>query len=304
VNVLNIGGTCSGEEENISPRSLQVGGHLGCVKAGSLPGRIVKKTNRMEVEAYRAWESLPEDTCISYVPKFFGLPSELQGKACDGGSDEFSLELENLVPNENACVMDCKIGGRTFLESEVLNTKLRPDLASKLESSFPGTLSKEELESGITKQHYMQCRDQHSSISTMQFRIEGYTTRYMGDQHNVQADKLLCQRLQTRAEVLHHLQAYLQGAPPGTANKMLSELEEIAAAVASSTFFEHYEVIGSSLLLIYDPEGSYAKVAIIDFGKTVLRSEHMQHNVKWELGNHEDEFLSGLYNLISLWKEA
>jgi len=60
------------------------------------------------------------------------------------------------------CVMDIKIGKRTFLESEVKKQELRVNLAKKMVDIDPTALTEEEQRTGITKLRYMQFREQRS----------------------------------------------------------------------------------------------------------------------------------------------
>ena len=64
------------------------------------------------------------------------------------------------------------------------------------------------------------------------------------------------------------------------------------------------QVVGSSLLFVYDSSGQ-SSVHMIDFGKTVEVHPGIQvdHRTPWEEGNHEDGYLWGLDNLISMWRE-
>jgi len=64
------------------------------------------------------------------------------------------------------------------------------------------------------------------------------------------------------------------------------------------------QVIGSSLLFVYDSSNQNS-VHMIDFGKTieVHPGIRVDHRSTWEEGNHEDGYLWGLDNLISMWQD-
>ena len=60
------------------------------------------------------------------------------------------------------------------------------------------------------------------------------------------------------------------------------------------------QVIGGSLLFLYDDEGK-AGVWMIDFAKTLPHPElTLDHRSSWQLGNCEDGYLKGLDNLIQV----
>lgn len=84
------------------------------------------------------------------------------------------LYLEDLTaPYISPCVMDIKIGTRTFRESEVDNPKKRMDLLEKMKKVDSSAPTAEELKEGVTKLRYMQFREMMSSSSDMGWRIEG-----------------------------------------------------------------------------------------------------------------------------------
>ena len=89
-----------------------------------------------------------------------------------------------------------------------------------------------------------------------------------------------------------------------TKNCLIEKLKLLRDTFKISKFFQTHEVIGSSLLIIYDD----AKVGVwmIDFAKTVPLSEDMQidHYSKWVYGNHEDGYLFGIDSLLDILEET
>lgn len=80
-------------------------------------------------------------------------------------------------------------------------------------------------------------------------------------------------------------------------------MKAIRATLECSDFFTSHEVIGSSLLFVHDR--TQASVWLIDFAKTVVLPGHIKidHNSVWSVGNHEDGYLIGINNLISIFEE-
>lgn len=63
--------------------------------------------------------------------------------------------------------------------------------------------------------------------------------------------------------------------------------------------WQTHELIGSSLLILYDQTGTKG-VWLIDFGKTNKVDTPITHTAPWVLGNHEDGYLLGLDALIDI----
>lgn len=84
--------------------------------------------------------------------------------------------------------------------------------------------------------------------------------------------------------------------------RYLERLKSIRATLHESHFFRTHELIGSSLLFVHDKRK--ASVWMIDFAKTVSVPDNVSidHNTKWKVGNHEDGYLIGLDNLISIFE--
>lgn len=85
-------------------------------------------------------------------------------------------EMQDLLYGfTNPCIMDIKIGVRTFIidDSDEKETKPRNDLYLKLIEVAPDELTKEEhSKKAITKRRYMSWRESSTCSATLGFRIE------------------------------------------------------------------------------------------------------------------------------------
>ncbi|KPP77297.1 hypothetical protein Z043_103291 [Scleropages formosus] len=277
-------------------------------------GEVLKRYNAVENTCL---EVLMSDALRQFVPQYYGLASR--------GEDSY-MRLEDLLSGQICpVIMDCKMGVRTFLEEELMkarhNPSLRSDMYQKMVKVDPSAPSeKEHAQKAVTKQRYMQWRDNVSSTSTLGFRIEGITT----ENGKVLRDFKMTQ---TSAQVAEALLSFtnkqpsilVSSHPAGiNTNKIsllptfissleayLSRLSALHEALKESEFFRTHEIIGSSLLFIHD-RTSRANIWMIDFGKTlpVPSGLHLGHDIPWTEGNREDGYLIGLTTLTSMVTKA
>jgi 1D-myo-inositol-triphosphate 3-kinase len=181
-----------------------------------------------------------------------------------------------------------KLGTRTFLESEVLNTKPRTDLFDKMYKIDSNAFTEEELASkSVTKLRYMQFREKLSSTNDLGFRIEGVKL------HNEHLD-INFQRLKDESSISSILHKFCGK----YRHEFKEKLEFIRECVESSAFVAYHEFVGCSVLMIQDER--QCGCWIIDFAKTFESDKQLNHRRPWNLGNREDGLLTGLDNIIRL----
>lgn len=73
----------------------------------------------------------------------------------------------------------------------------------------------------------------------------------------------------------------------------------MSVTLTHPTTRQMHELIGSSLLILYDHTGTKG-VWMIDFGKTSKVELPLTHSEPWVLGNHEDGYLRGLDSIIDI----
>lgn len=266
---------------------VQLSGHPGSL-APAGPGTIWKKRDpeSTETDMYRALMLDPAARTV--VPTFF--------REIEYGDDYF-IEMRDLLYTFNTpCIMDIKMGTRTFLEGEVANAKPRKDLYQKMVKVSPHEPTPEEREAGaVTKLRYMHFRDTLSSSRDLGFRIEAMKM------HGCPAVTDL-KTVRCRAEVVETMTSFMRGRDSVRRN-VLAKLHILRDGFENSNFFRKHEVIGSSILIVFDDEK--AGIWIIDFAKTRPLPEDVTvtHRDPWEMGNHEEGFLFGLDNLIEIVKD-
>uniref|UniRef100_A0A1A7YAR9 Kinase n=1 Tax=Iconisemion striatum TaxID=60296 RepID=A0A1A7YAR9_9TELE len=265
---------------------IQLAGHAGSFKAGA-NGRILKKHCECE---QRCLSLLMNDVLRPFVPGYHG-DIEKDGQKYN--------QMEDLLAEfDYPCVMDCKMGVRTYLEEELTKARKkpspRPDMYQKMVEVDPGAPTLDENDKkAVTKPRYMQWRETISSTATLGFRIEGVKK----EDGTVNRD---FKKTKTREQVTAAFHDFVKG-DKDILNCYLTRLKEIRDTSETSSFFKTHEVIGSSLLFVHDSKGR-AKVWMIDFGKTtpLPAGDELTHRASWVEGNREDGYLFGLDSVVDI----
>uniref|UniRef100_A0A182MQY9 Kinase n=1 Tax=Anopheles culicifacies TaxID=139723 RepID=A0A182MQY9_9DIPT len=271
---------------------VQLAGHQGNFKAGPDQGTVLKKLCPKEEKCFKV---LMKDVLRPYVPEYKGQVNSEDGEST-------YIQLQDLLSDfYQPCVMDCKIGVRTYLEEELSKAKekpkLRKDMYEKMIQIDQNAPTDEEHRAkGVTKPRYMVWRETISSTSTLGFRIEGIKKSDGTSSKDFKTTK-------SRDQISEAFREFTDGFPHAMP-KYIQRLKAIRATLEYSEFFKSHEVIGSSLLFVHDRHK--ASVWLIDFAKTVALPESVAitHDSKWKVGNHEDGYLIGINNLIDIFSEV
>uniref|UniRef100_A0A182NMU1 Kinase n=1 Tax=Anopheles dirus TaxID=7168 RepID=A0A182NMU1_9DIPT len=271
---------------------VQLAGHQGNFKAGPDQGTVLKKLCPKEEKCFKV---LMKDVLRPYVPEYKGQVNSEDGEST-------YIQLQDLLSDfYQPCVMDCKIGVRTYLEEELSKAKekpkLRKDMYEKMIQIDQNAPTDEEHRAkGVTKPRYMVWRETISSTSTLGFRIEGIKKSDGTSSKDFKTTK-------SRDQICEAFREFADGFPHAMP-KYIQRLKAIRATLEYSEFFKSHEVIGSSLLFVHDRHK--ASVWLIDFAKTVALPENVAitHDSKWKVGNHEDGYLIGINNLIEIFSEV
>lgn len=181
----------------------QAGGHPGSFEAEA-DGTLRKETSAQEANFYRLVQG---SALASVFPAFYGSePVEpAPGELIDNRM--VRMRMQDLTAGcTRPCVMDIKMGVRTFAESEVASKKLRADLVEKMLKLAPAEVSDAERAAGVTKLRYMQFREHLSSTHDFGWRIEAIVLP--------NADKMDTKLLKTREQLLESFGRYVQGRAP------------------------------------------------------------------------------------------
>lgn len=137
---------------------IQLVGHPGTFREGLHSGYVLKQLSEHE---RRCCELLQTDILKDFVPKYNGTVKDDEGKTF--------IEMEDLLSTfHDPCIMDCKIGVRTYLEEDLEKSERDPepreDLYKKMIAIDPNApTEKEKEEEKLLKPRYMMWRESLSS---------------------------------------------------------------------------------------------------------------------------------------------
>ena len=269
-------------------------GHVGAFKKQKEKGTILKKA---EAQEHKMYEVLHADSAISpFLPKLISHK--------DSTGKRVILELEDLTHNlSKPCVMDVKMGLRTFSEEEahVSGDKPRNDLMTKmLKVSADAATEEEQQAGGITKLRYLKFRDEASSTTTLGFRVDNVDLSGECDTTEVPDMKALAV-VATREQVKDVISHWVQERKT-VATSFAASLRELRTTLAASDVFASHCFLRSSLLFVYDGASDQARVCMIDLPRTKEAPTKLKHDVPWVDGNNEDGYLTGVDNLIEIFE--
>lgn len=268
---------------------------------------ILKHTDQHEVKAYFA---LRNDPIGNFAPEFSGVTTIPD---CDGPV----VMIENVLKHfQRPCIMDCKLGTRTFLQEECQNMTPREDLYKKLLKLGDDVPTAAERQRGaVTKVRYMTAREAKSTSASLGFRLEGLVQPHENEEDNGSGKKYelpkdTAKMLGTRSAVISALRPFLRHAIPdgdrraNVCRTILKRLKDISAASLTSPFVSRHELVGTSLLFCFDREGT-SGVWLIDFAKCrpLPKDVVTTHLAEWQASNHEDGWLKGMISLQGVWEE-
>ncbi|XP_065357914.1 inositol-trisphosphate 3-kinase homolog isoform X2 [Calliphora vicina] len=274
------------QQNNNKPSGwLQLSGHPESIVPCS-SGVVRKRVATFSDYEVLAYQQLSQESQTSkIVPEFYGCV-QLE-------TQEMFIELQDLLKGfKDPCVMDIKMGCRTFLESEVGNKTLRPDLYQKMIKVDPSAPTEEEhQQKAITKLRYMLFREAMSSSHAKGFRIEALRLKGKAPMKDLKT-------VRTNEQIAQTIEEFVS-AKKTVQKDLLKRLKLMRSVIEKSQFFQTHEIVGSSIFIVYDD----TKVGcwLIDFAKSRPLAENVtiNHRSEWVPGNREEGLLKGMDELIN-----
>jgi len=289
----------------------QLAGHADNFAVPDDPRFILKKRDISEEAALRG--AMADPVMTPYAVPYHGTEHRTAHSAVAGKDEEPEesrdeyMKLGNLLHGfVSPSLMDIKMGQRTYTHNKSNTKKKRMDLLEKMMKVDPNEATEEEQREGVTKLRYMRFREMQSSTAELGFRIEAmHVSRNPTappsdepEQGGSSFSKYFVPKSKDGVEA--EIRRFLKGAPEAQ-RKFVARLREMRTKLPSSPFFGSHEVIGSSLLLVYDRAGN-ASISMLDFAKTLPSDVPVKHDIPYVYPSTspEDGYLLGLEKLLSI----
>mmetsp|Transcript_6583 Transcript_6583/g.18807 ORF Transcript_6583/g.18807 Transcript_6583/m.18807 type:complete len:381 (+) Transcript_6583:80-1222(+) len=286
------------------------------VTSNGAPLYIMKAFDAQEASNYQRLQEM-NDPMVRWTARFTGEVT--LGETTDGSRRY--MRLANLLApfDTGPHVMDCKVGIRSFTESEVAKKALRPDLYKRMLELDPNEPTEEERKAeACTKFRWMQFNDRYTHLAELGFRIDGIAHSGPGGEAPKSELKAAHTSEQVARNILKHFlpksrgpsdtsgDAGIRHARRCVAELVLEELRQMQAAMAASTWVRTHEFVGCSLLFVADGHGPSAGVFLIDFAKLqpLPPGVEIDHRSPWIPGNHEDGLFVGIAGLVKCWTDV
>lgn len=274
------------DEEEL--RKAVISGHIENFRR-TPRGTLHKTTELAEHAMYR---KLADSEAANFLPKLIDVKETLGKRVI--------IEMEDLThAMVRPCLMDIKMGARTFIEEEASATSLRSDLLEKMLKVDASAATEEEKKAGgITKMRYLQFRERSTSSATLGFRIDAVRLADGVDAPCLDVSEL--RTLTTEPDVAEAVLQYVQSRP-SVLRAFAAKLRQIRSVLDTCDTFMMHSFIRTSILLIYSDETGEVSVNMIDLSRAYAAGRRLTHRDAWMPGNHEDGYLTGLDNLIRIF---
>ena len=264
-----------------------VGGSHDNIVFTRLPsGRsIVRKklTKEKDLRNELSWYETVGKKLESAAPQLAEIMPEYVGKeVADNGTDLILEDITASVCNGPTCVLDVKLGTRTFRE----DVSREPDVryVSKLKAKFNSNWNSKHLPS---KYDYMKYRDAKSTSSTFGFRISGgriwkyeasaetpenrrklaMFTLSRDARYSAWTDTCTTQERAAYLTFAWYFRGFSENRRREVVLEFVQKIEKFRRILAGSTYARESTLVGTSLLLVYDSRGK-VDLRWIDFGNT------------------------------------
>jgi len=274
-------------------RKSVVAGHVANFRK-TPHGTLLKTTAAAEARAYKAFAAAK-----SPVSRF--LPALKDVK--DSTRKRVIIEMADLTHGvEGACLMDCKMGVRTFTEDDNASSDMRADLLAKMLKVDPDAATPEEIDAGgITKMRYLRFREGASTTTTLGWRVDAIQLAEGVD--GVVPDSNDLKSIDTEDKVRTAVKQYVQYNPQLCKN-FAPKLRELREALERCDVFMSHSFVRTSMLFIYSNTTLDCSVHMIDMSKVAkARVPRLAHRGEWQPGNDEDGYLDGLDCMIRIFEE-